>query len=269
MYKIIIVIILILIILLNITYAQYARIENFEDSKYTAIIVEPREHKALSFVLNNFLENLSDDWNIIIMHGNNNLDYINNIIKTDLSQYTTRIKLINLKVDNLTIPEYNKLFYSKEFYDNIPTETFLVFQTDTMILNPDLINNFLDYDYVGAPFRDFKNDKGDNIGNGGLSLRKKSKMLKLLDQCDNKQDNIQNGLPEDVFYGGIVCGNENNELYKPSPEYAKQFSVESIYYDTPFGIHKPMPLNKNEYDLLIEQYPKVGQLMQLNGLNKS
>ena len=32
------------------------------NAKYTAIIIEPRTHKALEFVLNNFLENLNDDW---------------------------------------------------------------------------------------------------------------------------------------------------------------------------------------------------------------
>ena len=32
--------------------------------KYTAIIVEPRCHKALSFVLQNFFENLSDEWGV-------------------------------------------------------------------------------------------------------------------------------------------------------------------------------------------------------------
>lgn len=38
----------------------------YEDSnnKYTAIIVEPCKHKALEFFLNNFLENLSSEWNI-------------------------------------------------------------------------------------------------------------------------------------------------------------------------------------------------------------
>ena len=31
-------------------------------SKYTAIIVEPRKHKALELVLTNFLKNLNDYW---------------------------------------------------------------------------------------------------------------------------------------------------------------------------------------------------------------
>ena len=47
---------------------------------YSAVIVEPREHPALELVLDNFIQNLSNDWNFIIFHGNNNLPFINNII---------------------------------------------------------------------------------------------------------------------------------------------------------------------------------------------
>lgn len=37
---------------------------------YTAVIVEPRKHhKALKYVLTNFLENLNSSWNIIVYHG--------------------------------------------------------------------------------------------------------------------------------------------------------------------------------------------------------
>ena len=64
--------------------------------KYSAIIVEPRKDKALYFVLNNFLTNLSDDWAIIICHGNKNIDYLNNIIQHKLLHFKKRIILIKL-----------------------------------------------------------------------------------------------------------------------------------------------------------------------------
>jgi hypothetical protein len=35
---------------------------------YTAIMVEPRKHRALEFVMKNFTENLSNNWNFIIYH---------------------------------------------------------------------------------------------------------------------------------------------------------------------------------------------------------
>ena len=52
---------------------------------YTAIIIEPRQHKALPFVLENFLNNLSEDWSFIIFHGKTNLEFIINIFNDKLS----------------------------------------------------------------------------------------------------------------------------------------------------------------------------------------
>ena len=82
------------------------------NSKYTAIIIEPRKHKALSFVLQNFLENLNNDWNIIICHGNQNETFVDNIIKNDLHKYINRITKINLKIDQWKI---HKIFQSYNY----------------------------------------------------------------------------------------------------------------------------------------------------------
>ena len=115
-YKFIIIIIIIIIIFyIIITYYKKNIIDyyNNNNNKYTAIIIEPRSHKALQLVLTNFLENLSDEWNIIIMHGNNNITYIDNIINNNLTQYKNRIKMINLNIDNLSIKEYNNLLLSE------------------------------------------------------------------------------------------------------------------------------------------------------------
>jgi len=86
--------------------------------KYTAIIVEPRRHPALKFVLNNFLENLSEQWLIIIFHGCDNIEYVKNIVN-NIS--TSRIKMINLNVSNLNYIAYNNIFKNIDFYLNIPT----------------------------------------------------------------------------------------------------------------------------------------------------
>jgi len=148
---------------------------------YTAIIVEPRKHNALSFVLHNFLQNLSNDWKIIVFCGNTNIQFLTDIITTELNQYIDRLTIYNLGVDNLTIEQYNILLTNKSFYDYIPKNIFLVFQTDTMIFeqNKDLIYDFMNYDYVGAPWWHNPVEK-EHVGNGGLSLRRKKKCLKSL-----------------------------------------------------------------------------------------
>jgi hypothetical protein len=207
------------------------------------------------------LENLNNDWNFIIFHGKKNKDYIQNIIDTKLLKHKDRIQLINLNVDNLSYPNgYNNLFYTKEFYNYIPTEVFLVFQTDTAICSKykDLINNFIKYDYVGAPW-DHHTDKYDNyeVGNGGLSLRRKSKMLEILDKCKFDKNTY-----EDLVFSKIkVSDCDSLFLNKPSAKEAKEFSVESIDSDKSFGTHQGY---KKFINTLSSWCPEVIELQELN-----
>lgn len=233
-------------------------------NNYTAIIIEPREHRALYFVLNNFLENLSNNWSILIFHGNKNIDYVNNIIDNQLLQYKHRIRLIHLNINNLTPYEYSDILKQKDIYDYIPTEHFLIFQTDSLILkdNKHIVNEFLRYDYVGAPW---KMDK--QVGNGGLSLRRKSKMLEIITQ-NNKQSTIEihghifntSEIHEDTFFS--YC--KGTHVYKPDFETAKHFSVETIFCDQSFGIHKPWQfLESDDWEYLKNKYVELLTLKEL------
>jgi hypothetical protein len=207
------------------------------NTSYTAIIIEPRKHHALNFVLHNILENLNNQWSIIVFHGNKNEQFIKDIISKDLEKYKSRITLISLNKDDLNTYDYNSLLLDKDFYNNIPTETFLVFQTDSFIIskNKDKINDFLSYDYVGAPWYFPKGNQhshlNEKVGNGGFSLRKKSKMLEIIDKCKSKWD--FNG--EDRFFS-MPC--DDIKIYKPTAKKAEEFCSESIINKDSFGIHK-------------------------------
>jgi len=229
------------------------------DKIYTAIIVEPRKHKALEFVLTNFIQNLDDNWGFMIFHSIDNKYFVENIINNSLAKHKNKITLINLNVDSndFTIKEYSTMFFHKNFYNYIPTETFLIFQTDSIILkeNKNKINNFLNYDYVGAPWPKTMGIHGEmEVGNGGLSLRKKSKMLELLKYKKLGIDNIlQNKygkyVAEDMFFNGYYT--KEIKVNKPSFDEAKSFSIESVYSENPFGVHKCWSgLKKDDYEYL-------------------
>lgn len=219
--------------------------------KYTAIIIEPREHKALEFVLENFFTNLSDEWGFIIFHGIQNEKYIQKLFATTLSKYSGRIeRMIKLNTDNLTPLQYSNICKSIAFYKCISTEIFLMFQTDSMILNPDLLNNFLEYDYVGAPW------ENGIVGNGGLSLRRKSKMIEICQKVDSKFAEY-----EDAYfsYQNIV------PLNKPPFREALQFSIETVFHEKSFGVHNTWRyLNEYELESLIHRYPDLEKLIELN-----
>ena len=226
---------------------------------YTAFIIEPRRHKALAFVLTNFVRNLpSPKWKFLIFHGNGNKEYVENIIDTHLRDSKERIDLVPLGVDNLTIREYNDLLKSADFYKKIPTEVFLSFQTDTLIFDQyaGLIEDFIEYDYVGAPWC-YHPIFGSFVGNGGLSLRRKSKMLEII---ENKEyDPNEN---KDTFF----CNHPTISIYKPSVEKAKLFSVEDVFSPVSFGCHKPWPRDRNYGNALRDLHPELDELLMLQGI---
>lgn len=248
-------------------------------SYFTAIIIEPRQHKALSLVLNNALSNLDKNWVFYIYHGINNEDYIKNIIDNELQDFSNKIKLINLNVENLSFEDYNKTLYNHSFYDDINTEMFLMFQTDSLISNKysKLIYNFIEYDYVGAPWTN------GMVGNGGLSLRKTNKMKEILNNTSYYyiKDNKEELMNEDIYFSNneniffktdyIKETNDNidknnfinNNVYKPSLEEAKFFSVEAIYNEMSFGIHKPwLYVSNDELDCLKKLFPELELLIE-------
>jgi hypothetical protein len=223
---------IIILILLILFLFIISKKENFINNKKldTAVIVEPRKHNKLIPVVKNFIENLPENTIIQIFHGTKNLE----LIKNGLGKYIKSGKIIlnNLNKENLTINEYNILLTSEDFYKKIPGENILIFQTDTGICseNKNNIYKFLNYDYVGAPWF-HRNEKG---GNGGLSFRKKSKMIKYCHKFKNFNEKT-----EDIFFSNL-------NLNYPNKELAKQFSVENIYFENPFGFHKPWDNMNNE-----------------------
>jgi hypothetical protein len=220
--------------------------------KYTAIIIEPRKHAAIEFVLKNALECLSEDWSIVFFHGNHNGDYVRNIVK-DLN----RIQLVHLPVDNLTLMQYSELLSTKSIIYDYVTEVFLIFQTDSMIFpeNKHLINDFLEYDYVGAPWmicNHYATMICSYVGNGGFSLRRKSKMLEIIDTVKWVSMN------EDLYF---ATNYDTISVYKPSYDMAKTFSVEAVYSDITFACHKPwVEMHYPDFKLI---YPEVEILRQL------
>jgi len=193
----------------------------------TAVLIEPRLNPLVELVIKNFMYFLHKDWNLMVICGNKNKDYISHL-STEIGD----IIIYDLQIDNLTIREYNDLCLSKELYNLIPTENMLIFQIDTLLRKP-IPDDYLLYAYVGAPWK--KNvswfGKTNGIGNGGLSLRRKSYMLSIIENYDKKMK-----WNEDVIVG-TMCKKMN--LPMPTYEQASCFAVETVMNDDSVGIHKP------------------------------
>ena len=224
--------------------------------KYTAIITEPRIHPVWKLVLNNFLTNLDERWNFIILCGLSNHEYLINLVENNFREHKERITIYQINVVNFIDHEYSNFMVNKQIYNLIPTETFLTFQLDTLISAKykDYIYDFMEYDYVGAPW---KKQPIPNlyVGNGGLSLRKKSAILHAL---DNDTYNIKYRENEDVYFSFYIKN-------KPSLEKAKLFSTETIFSEKSFGTHNSYThLSEEELNKISEYIPEIFELAKVN-----
>ena len=209
-----------------------------------AVMVEPRLHTNLKPVIDNMLRNLIEDIPIQIFHSFLNENFLKENYKELIEN--KRIILTLLKVNNLTIPEYNKLLTSKYFWNQINKEHILIFQTDSCLLRH--INTFdftpyLEYGFIGAPCH------REPWQNGGLSIRKKSLMLEAI-----KKSNQIITYNEDKFFSL-----HNKKICKPAPfALGNAFSVEQHFNDNPLAIHKPwLYLSKENWKKLKDKFPEI------------
>jgi hypothetical protein len=229
---------------------------------YTAVFVEMRKHPAYTFVLENFVQNLNEDWQFMLVHGTENREFIDECIANSpiLTANKHRLDIfLKLTTANMNITDYNRLMTTRGFIEYIPTEVFLIFQTDTMISSKYArrINDFIKYDYVGAPIPNL----GNLVGNGGLSLRRKSKMLEILDTFE------YSGCNEDIYFSGFGLFSPKFKINKPPHEKASKFSVESVYRPDSFGVHKPWAyLTPEQLAEKEEHCPGLSKLIELNRL---
>lgn len=190
-----------------------------EKVRYSMVIVEPRKHENFEFVCKTMLRFTNDAWGLHVFHG---LD--NEVFVKDALKQVQNVKYTNIQKADLTIRDYNVLMTSSWFYDKIDHEVFVIFQTDSCLLQTGL-DRFIGYDYIGAPWPHMEN----RVGNGGFSLRTKSFCLDVCKRFPWKNEN------EDVYFH-IHAIKTNAKL--PDFKTACAFSCENIVTKTlPLGVH--------------------------------
>ena len=226
---------------------------------YTAVITEPRIHRAWKLVLNNFLTNLDERWDFLIVCGLLNKDFLIELIETNFKEHKHRITIHQLNIENFKKDEYTKFMFEPYLYELIPTETFLTFQLDTLISAKykDYIYDFIQYDYVGAPWSHSVGHGHELVGNGGLSLRKKSIILNIIENISSEDKVLYPN--HDILFSNKIINN------KPSVDVAKLFSIETYFSEKSFGIHAPYKyLSPDELCKISEYIPELYELIELN-----
>lgn len=215
-----------------------------------AVMIEPRKHHAIRFVVENIAEQLPEEWKIQIFHGTHNEEYVNfeclELIESG------RVSLVNMGIKNFNSgAEYSAYMMERTFWDKVDGEHVLIFQTDS-IINKETdfnINDYLMYDFIGGP-------QLWNGWNGGFSLRKKSTSLEVVDA-----PRVSDSHDEDVFFSQSFQRMKGYRL--PDEEVAKTFCVDFMYQDNPFAFHKVWTARTETWEQLRDKYPDLKKLHSL------
>lgn len=134
---------------------------------------------------------------------------------------------------------YSQLCLSYDFYKRFDNyEYMLIYQTDCWIFRNE-IKKFCEmgYDYIGGPIYSpgsrwpgFKNSMRPVVGNGGLSLRKISMMLKLTDPNGYLYNKYKDGWNSIEYEDMFICDVLAHDIYINIPDYriAEQFSIDTL-----------------------------------------
>jgi len=144
---------------------------------------------------------------IQIMYGSANKDYVhtqNTLVELQqkgavfLTPMPGEAYNISQLPDSKRVRAYSDTVFSPEFWQLTTTPKVLIAQTDSWICNGahEHLKDFLQYDYVGAPWSQFRTHfcAKTQEGNGGFSLRGREVMLRIT------QAFHPNGLPEDAHF---------------------------------------------------------------------
>jgi Protein of unknown function (DUF5672) len=220
---------------------------NNQKRRYGAVIIEPRKHEYLEFILSDFDSKLPVDVGLSIFHTSMNDAEVKTVhLNEKRSVQFTRLESIvawETIIADDKLP--NTLLLNESFYDFIPYERFIVFQVDSIFCKPVLMDElepFFKFDYLGSPWAGLRLQhyvptalKG---GNGGLSIRSKQGSI---DAIKIRKDLIEKNPLAEKWSEDIYFSNSMelvNHTVAPL-EIAKKFAVETYYYSKPIGVHKP------------------------------
>jgi len=230
---------------------NFKNIENFNKNinNNTVLFIEPRYCELeIILILANTYNKLNNNWNYVFYCGNS---YYNKW-KSILPNF---IEIRQLEHDNFENFTYSDFCKNRELWNSLYGDYVLTIQLDTWILNkePYNINYFINLNksYIGGNMEyNWKFFERNNINinirnfNGGLSLRKRESMIKIIDEFPplptigvDEHDGIQFETEAEDVYFTIGCMKLNLPIGDDEP--SSHFALHTIYHDDFFGIHNP------------------------------
>jgi hypothetical protein len=234
--------------------------------KNTVLFVEPRVFKKCPDILNQFVNILGTNWEYIFYCGKGTLSYWEN---TNIHKI---YEIRELDVNNFPTEDlYSDFMKQKSLWESLSGEYVLTAQMDTWITNDFgyTIDDFikLNKSFIGGnmsyPWFELSQREGIDFNyknfNGGLSLRNRLDMLKVINHFPPEKTSINNDVltrnihtdAEDIYF---VLGCYKLGLPIGNDEKSSHFAIHTIFKEQFFGIHKP---GKEIENILQEHYHNI------------
>jgi len=161
------------------------------------LLIENRPNPILAPLLLHFMSVVPPDWRFRFMGSVQSVASVNSSVAIRHQVDIGKLDLTYIPSNMSTAGQemISRFLTTLWLYEVVlqPAEWLLVFQTDSMLCanSRQSLNNWLDYDWVGAPW----NPNGRFGGNGGLSLRRVSAIIDVL----KNQVRVPGSEPEDVW----------------------------------------------------------------------
>ncbi|KAG9246132.1 hypothetical protein BJ878DRAFT_533440 [Calycina marina] len=250
-----------------------------------AVIIETRFRSNLIPLILHFKTVLGPSWPVLIYTSAESASRF--AASASLNRYlhagSIEIRILPPDVLFTNSDSVNAFMTQKWLWESLtPAEHILVFQSDSMICGNAArsVDDYFDFDLVGAPIA-----TGLGQGyNGGLSLRKRSTIMRILNANNwqeaqlelSKESQVENGASqveknvnrfEDQWYyqrmielqaqekaDGVQLDDEG-AINLPSMEIARTFSVETIDYPHPLGVHQVHRwLKKEQHTVSLDEW---------------
>lgn len=162
-----------------------------------ALLIENRPSPILAPLMLHFISVVPPDWSFRFIGSGDSVTAINKSAAIRQHVGTGKLDLTYIPPNMSTAGQemISRFLTTLWLYETIlhPAEWLLVFQTDSILCSnsKNNLDDYLEYDWIGAPW----NPGGQWGGNGGLSLRRVSRIVDIL----RNQQRANDSEPEDVW----------------------------------------------------------------------
>ncbi|CAG8977399.1 hypothetical protein HYALB_00007029 [Hymenoscyphus albidus] len=182
---------------IHLDYGKHGPGESPYNASKVALLIENRVNPILAPLMLHFMSVVPPDWRFRFMGSEESVAFINGsrAIRDAVDMGKLDLTYIPSNMSTSDKEAISAFLTNLWLYETVlqPAEWLLVFQTDSMLCanSRQSLNSWLEYDWVGAPW----NPNGRFGGNGGLSLRRVSKIIEVI----RYQQRLPNSEPEDIW----------------------------------------------------------------------